>query len=186
MTTQLELSPPPQHYLNWSYTARSWLLSTDHKRIGILYLLSITFFFFIGGAFAVLIRLELMTPAGDLVHSQTYNRLFTAHGVIMIIFFLIPTLPAVLVNYLIPLMIGARDLAFPKLNLLSWYIFLAGAAFTMAAVFSGGVDTGWTFYAPYSSVYSNSAVMLTGIGVLITLFSSILTCLKDRAHLFMN
>jgi len=178
MTTRLELSPPPQHYLNWSYTARSWLLSTDHKRIGILYLLSITFFFFIGGAFAVLIRLELMTPAGDLVHSETYNRLFTAHGVIMIFFFLIPSIPAVLGNFLIPLMIGARDLAFPKLNLLSWYIFLAGAAFTMAAVFSGGVDTGWTFYAPYSSVYSNSAVMLTGIGVFITGFSSILTGLN--------
>jgi cytochrome c oxidase subunit 1 len=123
----------------------------------------------------VLIRLELLTPKGDFVQAETYNKLFTMHGLIMIFFFLIPSIPAVLGNFLIPLMIGARDLAFPRLNLLSWYIFIIGGIFTLTAVVTGGVDTGWTFYTPYSSTYSNSAVVLTALGVFITGFSSILT-----------
>src|SRR4030095_14023497 len=110
-----------EHYLNVSYGVTSWLFTRDHKRIALLYLMSITLFFFLGGAFAVVIRLELLTPAGDLVQAETYNRLFTMHGVIMVFFFLIPSIPAVLGNFLVPLMIGARDLAFPRLNLLSWY-----------------------------------------------------------------
>jgi cytochrome c oxidase subunit I len=166
------------HYLNVSYGVKSWLLAKDHKRIALLYLVSITLFFFLGGFFAVLIRLELLTPAGDLVQAETYNRLFTMHGVIMIFFFLIPSIPAVLGNFLIPMMIGARDLAFPRLNLLSWYIFIAGGIFTLTAVVTGGVDTGWTFYTPYSSTYANSAVVLTALGVFITGFSSILTGLN--------
>src|SRR6478672_13201073 len=109
---------PPRHYLNVNYNVWSWLLSTDHKRIGILYMISLTLFFFVGGAAAVIFRLELMTPPGDLVLSETYNRLFTLHGVIMVWFFLIPSIPTTLGNFLIPMMIGARDLAFPKLNLL--------------------------------------------------------------------
>ena len=113
---------------------KSWLLTTDHKRIALLYLVTITLMFFLGGAFAVVIRLELLTPPGDLVQSETYNKLFTMHGVIMVFFFLIPSIPAVLGNFLVPMMIGARDLAFPRLNLLSWYIYMIGAAFTLWAL----------------------------------------------------
>src|SRR6184192_4746949 len=123
-----------KNYLNAEYGIRSWLLTTDHKRIALLYLVSITFFFFIGGFFALLIRLELLTPAGDLVQADTYNKLFTMHGVIMVFFFLIPSIPAVLGNFLVPLMIGARDLAFPRINLLSWYVFMAGGMLTLYSV----------------------------------------------------
>src|SRR6266576_10340 len=124
---------PPRHYLNEGSGIKSWLLTRDHKRIGLLYLAAITLFFFIGGAFAVLIRLELATPAGDLEADQTYNKLFTMHGVMMVFFFLIPSIPAVLGNFLIPIMIGAKDLAFPKLNLASWYIYWIGGLFTLWA-----------------------------------------------------
>jgi cytochrome c oxidase subunit 1 len=166
------------HYLNADYGIRSWLLTTDHKRIALLYLASVTFMFFIGGAAAVLIRLHLVEPQGALVQPETYNKLFTMHGVVMIFFFLIPAIPAVLGNFLVPLMIGARDLAFPRLNLLSWYVYVVGALFTLAALLSGGVDTGWTFYTPYSTTYSNSNVILVGLGAFITGFSSILTGLN--------
>jgi cytochrome c oxidase subunit I len=168
----------PRNYINAEYGVLSWLLTRDHKRIALLYLGSVTLFFALGGLFAVLIRLELLTPAGDLVQSETYNKLFTMHGVIMVFFFLIPAIPAVLGNFLIPIMIGAKDLAFPKLNLLSWYIYMAGATFAMWAVVSGGVDTGWTFYTPYSSVVSNTHVVATALGIFITGFSSILTGLN--------
>src|SRR5208337_5469533 len=133
-----------EHYLNKEYGIRSWLLTTDHKRIALLYLISITFFFFVGGFFALLIRLELLTPAGDLVQSDTYNKLFTMHGQVMIFFFLIPGVPAVLGNFLIPIMIGAKDLAFPRLNLLSWYLFVVGGILITHVMLTGGVDTGWT------------------------------------------
>src|SRR5258708_40279025 len=139
-----------KHCLNDNYGIRSWLLTKDHKRIAVLYLFSITLFFFLGGLFAALIRLELLTPQGDLFQSDTYNKLFTMHGVNMIFFFLIPSVPAVLGNFLVPLMGGAKDLAFPKINLMSWYIFIAGAIFSLAALVSGGVDTGWSFYTPLS------------------------------------
>ncbi len=169
---------PQRNYLNADYGIKSWLLTTDHKRIGLMYLLTMTLFFFLGGAFAVAIRLELATPHGDLVESETYNKLFTMHGVIMIFFFLIPSIPAVLGNFLLPLMLGARDLAFPRLNLLTWYLFTIGGVFTLYAVVSGGVDTGWTFYTPYSSTYANTHVIATALGVFITGFSSILTGLN--------
>ncbi|MCI0620153.1 MAG: cytochrome c oxidase subunit I [Acidobacteria bacterium] len=167
-----------EHYINANYGIRSWLLTVDHKRIALLYLASITLFFFLGGFFAVLIRLELLTPQGDMVQSETYNKLFTMHGVIMVFFFLIPSIPVVLGNFLVPMMIGARDLAFPRINLLSWYIYIIGGLLTFAAVVGGGVDTGWTFYTPYSSTYSNGYVIATGVGVFITGFSSILTGLN--------
>ncbi|MFZ0428195.1 MAG: cytochrome c oxidase subunit I [Acidobacteriota bacterium] len=167
-----------ENYLTAGYGLKSWLLTTDHKRIAILYLITISIFFAIGGLFAVLIRLELLTPPGDLFSSDTYNKLFTMHGLVMIFFFLIPSIPAVLGNFLIPIMIGARDLAFPRINLLSWYVFVVGGLFTFLVVLLGGVDTGWTFYAPYSEAYSNTAVGLTAIGVFITGFSSILTGLN--------
>src|SRR5437588_751452 len=169
---------PPRHYLNDGYGIRSWLLTRDHKRIALLYLAAVTFFFFIGGAFAVLIRLELATPAGDLVSDETYNKLFTMHGVMMVFFFLIPVIPSVLGNFLIPIMIGAKDLAFPKLNLASWYIYIIGGLFTLYALVSGGVDTGWTFYAPFSTESSTTNVIPTALGIFITGFSSILTGLN--------
>ncbi|HEX9428251.1 MAG TPA: cbb3-type cytochrome c oxidase subunit I, partial [Candidatus Polarisedimenticolia bacterium] len=168
-------TPPKTHYLNADYGIRSWLLTTDHKRIGLLYLISVTFFFAIGGLMAVLIRLELATPQGDLFQADVYNRLFTMHGIMMIFFFLIPSIPAVLGNFLIPIMVGARDLAFPRLNLLSWYIFNIGGLFTIWALLHGGVDTGWTFYTPYSSTYSNTHVIAAAVGIFIAGFSSILT-----------
>jgi cytochrome c oxidase subunit I len=173
-----EEQPPRRHYLNVNYGIRSWLLTRDHKRIALLYLVSITFFFFIGGAAAVLFRLELLTPQSDLFEPETYNKLFTLHGLVMIFFFLIPSIPAVLGNFLVPLMIGARDLAFPRLNLASWYIFVIGGIFALLAAILGGVDTGWTFYTPYSSTYSNSYVILTLTGAFIAGFSSILTGLN--------
>jgi cytochrome c oxidase subunit I len=166
------------NYLNVSHSVKSWLMTTDHKRIGLLYLGTITLFFFIGGIFAVLIRLQLLTPQGSLVQAETYNRLFTMHGMIMIFFFLIPSIPAVLGNFLVPMMLGARDLAFPKLNLLSWYIFVLGGILALVAAAAGGVDTGWTFYTPYSSTYSNSHVIVMGLGIFIAGFSSILTGLN--------
>ena len=166
------------HYLNVSYGLRSWLFTTDHKRIAWLYILSVTFFFVIGGLFATLLRLELLTPQGDLVQAETYNKLFTMHGVVMVWLFLIPSIPAGLGNFLIPMMIGARDLAFPRLNLASWYIFALSGIFIIAAAALGGVDTGWTFYTPYSSIYSNTHVALTVCGIFINGFSSILTGLN--------
>ncbi|MGB3564881.1 MAG: cytochrome c oxidase subunit I [Thermoanaerobaculia bacterium] len=170
--------PRRVHYLNVDYGIKSWLLTQDHKRIAILYLVSISFFFAIGGLMAALIRVELATPAGDLVQPDVYNRLFTAHGVIMIFLFLIPSIPAVLGNFLIPIMIGAKDLAFPKLNLGSWYVYNLGAALMMWALLRGGADTGWTFYTPYSSMYANSEVILTALGAFIVGFSSIMTGLN--------
>ncbi len=166
------------NYLNASYGIKSWLLTTDHKRIALLYLASISVMFFIGGIFATLMRLHLIEPQGALVQPDTYNKLFSAHGIIMVFFFLIPSIPATLGNFLVPMMIGARDLAFPRLNLLSWYIYIIGASLALYALLSGGVDTGWTFYPPYSSLYSQTQVMATALGVFIAGFSSILTALN--------
>ena len=165
-------------YVNVDYGIRSWLLSTDHKRIAILYLISITLLFFVGGLAATIMRLELLTPYGTLVDSETYNKLFTMHGVVMVWFFLIPSIPSVLGNFLVPLMIGAKDLAFPRLNLLSWYIFVVGAAFTLWALINGGVDTGWTFYTPFSTAASTTNVIEVAVGIFIVGFSSILTGLN--------
>ena len=162
-----------------AYTLKSWLLTTDHKRIGLLYMASITFFFFVGGAAATVMRLELMTPQGDVLHSpDAYNRLFTMHGVVMIFFFLIPSIPAVMGNFLVPLMIGARDLAFPWLNLLSWYIYMIGGSIALYILIFGGIDTGWTFYTPFSTMFSNTMVVPAATAVFITGFSSILTGLN--------
>ena len=156
-------------------TLRSWLLTVDHKRIAVLYAITITAFFFIGGLAAAIIRIHLFTPQGVLVSPDTYNKLFTLHGVVMIWFFLVPSIPATLGNFLLPLMIGAKDVAFPKLNLVSWYVLIAGATLTMIALTAGGVDTGWTFYTPYSSIYSNSAVLFAALGIFVVGFSSIAT-----------
>src|ERR1035438_2567955 len=166
------------NYLNAEYGWKSWLFTTDHKRIAVLYMISITVMFVLGGIFAGLIRLELLTPQGDLVNSDTYNKFFTMHGIIMVFFFLIPSIPATLGNFLVPMMIGAKDLAFPRINLLSWYIYIAGALFALTAIVLGGVDTGWTFYTPFSSTFSNTFVITAAVGVFIAGFSSILTGLN--------
>jgi cytochrome c oxidase subunit I len=171
------MTPPNvQHdYLNNDYSVRSWLLTRDHKRIGILYLLGVTVFFFLGSIPAILFRLELLTPLGDLVQAETYNKLFTMHGTVMVFFFLIPVIPGVLGNFVLPLMIGAEDLAFPRWNLASWYLFMLGGLVSTGALIAGGVDTGWTFYAPYSTSFSNTYVSTMIIGVFLSGFSSILT-----------
>jgi cytochrome c oxidase subunit 1 len=174
MTQEATTAHAPS-YLAEPNTISSWLFATDHKRIAILYAISVTIFFFIGGAAATLIRVELLTPQADIVSANTYNRLFTLHGVVMVWFFLIPAIPSTLGNFLLPLMIGAPDLAFPRLNLLSWYVYIAGAILTLGALVAGGVDTGWTFYTPLSTLYSNSAVLWAAAGVFIVGFSSILT-----------
>jgi len=167
-----------ENYLTTGWNWWSWLTTLDHKRIGILYTITITLLFGIGGAAAAMIRLDLLTPHSQLVSVETYNKLFTMHGVIMVWFFLIPSIPATLGNFLIPMMVGARDLAFPRLNLASWYLFVGGALFTIYALLAGGVDTGWTFYAPYSTTFSTSQVFAAATGVFIAGFSSILTGLN--------
>ncbi len=178
MASASAITAERENYLNADYGFRSWLLTTDHKRIALLYLISITFFFFIGGFFALLIRLELLTPQGDLVQADTYNKLFSMHGQVMIFFFLIPAVPAVLGNFLVPMMIGAKDLAFPRINLLSWYLFIAGGGVMLYTMLTGGVDTGWTFYVPLSTAYLNTHVVLAAVAIFIAGFSSILTGLN--------
>ncbi|MCW5943201.1 MAG: cytochrome c oxidase subunit I [Fimbriimonadaceae bacterium] len=165
----------PKSYLDNGHTVASWLLTGDHKRIAMLYLISVSIFFLVGGIAAGMIRAELVMPRGVFLENDSYNKVFTIHGVVMIFFFLIPAIPAVLGNFLIPLMIGARDLAFPRLNLLSWYVYMLGGTFGILAMLFGGVDTGWTFYTPYSSLYSNSQVGLTITGGFMAGLSSIFT-----------
>jgi cytochrome c oxidase subunit 1 len=173
----LDSLPPakPANYLEEGHTLASWLTTTDHKRIGILYALSITAFFFIGGIAIGIVRLELVTPHGALLSDDQYNRLFTLHGIVMVWFFLVPSIPTTFGNFLLPLMIGAREVAFPRLNLFSWYRFVAGAAFTVYSVIAGGVDTGWTFYTPFSTFFSNGHVIAAAAGVFVAGFSSIAT-----------
>lgn len=168
----------PVNYISAGWSIRSWLLTTDHKRIAMLYVLTITGFFFVGGAAAVLMRLELATPEADLVTYDVYNRLFTIHGTIMVWFFLVPSIPATLGNFLVPLMVGARDVAFPRLNLASWYIFVAGGILAVTSIVVGGVDTGWTFYTPYSTTYANSAVVPMMAGIFLSGFGTILTAIN--------
>ncbi len=172
-----ELEPPRSFYTHRSGLL-SWLLTRDHKRIAILYTITITLFFFMGGVAAAMMRINLVEPQGALLSAETYNKTFTFHGVVMVWFFLIPSIPATLGNFLLPLMIGARDLAFPRLNLASWYLFVIGGCFTIACLLLGGVDTGWTFYTPFSTMFSNSNVILVAVGVFVTGFSTILTGLN--------
>ena len=137
------LALPAKNYLNAEYGLKSWLLTLDHKRIALLYLFTTIFFFVIGGTAAALIRLERLTPAGDLVPSDTYNKLFSIHGIIMVFFFLVPIAPGVLGNVLIPFMIGAKDVALPRINLFSWYLVAIGGCVELYMMIAGGVDTGW-------------------------------------------
>ena len=162
------------NYLNEKRGFWSWAVTLDHKRIGVMYLWSILFAFLLGGVFAMLLRLELLTPKRTIMSAETYNRMFTLHGAVMIFLFIIPSIPASLGNFVLPLMLGAKDVAFPRLNLASYYIYVLGALFALAAMVTGGVDTGWTFYTPYSTSTGSSVTLLT-LGAFILGFSSIFT-----------
>jgi cytochrome c oxidase subunit 1 len=170
--------PPPQpprvHYLNETRGLRSWLLTVDHKRIGVMYLASILFAFLLGGVFAIIIRLKLLTPGASFISAETYNKMFTLHGAVMIFLFIIPSIPAALGNFVLPLMLGAKDVAFPRLNLASLYMYWVGALMAVVAMVTGGIDTGWTFYTPYSTSAAGSVSLMT-LGVFIIGFSSIFT-----------
>lgn len=165
-------------YLHDGYGWRSWLFTVDHKRIGIMYLVALTVFFMVGGLFAGLVRVNLLSPSGLILDNDAYNRAFTAHGVVMLFMFLIPAVPGVMGNFFVPIMVGAKDMAFPKLNIGSWYVWMIGAAFAVMAVAAGGIDTGWTLYPPYSSRSSHSNVVPGAFGAFIMGFSSIMTGLN--------
>ena len=165
------------NYLNHSPGIMSWLKTLDHKRIGVMYLFTVLGFFLVGGIFALLVRLELFTAGRTIMDANTYNRMFTYHGAIMVFLVIIPSVPAALGNFFLPVMIGAKDVAFPRLNLASYYIFIVGAFFAVAALFIRGADTGWTFYTPYS-IRTNTTVILVLFGAFIAGFSSILTGLN--------
>src|SRR5665213_1728031 len=169
---------PKRSYLNNEHGLMSWLLTQDHKRIALLYMAATGFFFIIGGTAASLIRLNLLTPGGELMSADTYNKMFSIHGLIMVFFFLVPVAPAVLGNFLIPLMIGAKDVAFPRINLTSWYLFMAGGCLELYMMIFGGVDTGWTFTTPLSTHYVNTHVIAAAMGIFVAGFSSILTGLN--------
>jgi cytochrome c oxidase subunit I len=168
----------PVNYLNSPATGvASWLNTRDHKRIGVMFIVATTIAFALGGFFALLIRLELLTPGPTVMDAMTYNRLFTLHGVVMIFLFMIPAIPSGFGNFLLPIMLGAKDVAFPRLNLLSFYLYLLGAAFALYGMIHGGADTGWTFYAPYSTTTVTSVIPVL-LGAFIIGFSSILTGLN--------
>lgn len=165
------------NYLNAGHGLRSWLTTLDHKRIGVMYLISILSSFFLGGVFALLIRTELLTPGKTIMTADQYNQLFTLHGAVMIFLFIIPGIPAALGNFVLPLMLGAKDVAFPRLNLASWYFWLAGAVLLLTSLLTGAADTGWTFYTPYS-ITTNTSVVLTTFGAFVLGFSSVFTGLN--------
>lgn len=182
MAAVLAQAPPTPSYLEASGPRRGiagWLLTTDHKRIGLLYMYSILSFVAVGVCLGLLMRLELIAPGKTLFSASMYNALFTLHGVIMIFLFIIPGLPAIFGNFFLPIQIGARDVAFPRLNLLSWYCYVLGAALAVTALFTGGgpPDTGWTFYAPYS-LRTTTNVTLAVFAAFVLGFSSILTGLN--------
>lgn len=172
-------------YLNNERTLKSWLLTTDHKRIAIMYMIAITIFFGVGASAAGMIRFELLSPYGIAISNETYNKMFTAHGIVMIFMFLVPSIPAVFGNFFVPLMIGAKDLAFPRLNLASFYIFIAGSLCVLWAILFGGIDTGWTFYTPFSSLYSSTQVTSAVVGIFIIGFSTIFTGVNFIATIHM-
>ena len=187
MSTTLDRATPPdlarfaparESYLTDEKSIWSWLLTTDHKRISLLYFATITAFFFLGGAAAAMMRLNLVSPNGLIADHELYNRLFTMHGVLMVWFFLVPAIPVTLGNFVTPLMLGARDLAFPRVNLASWYLFLSGGLLALAGLAIGGVDTGWTFYTPLSTTYAKGYVTLVCLGIILSGYSSIATGLN--------
>ncbi len=163
-----------ENYLTHKTGILSWLVTLDHKRIGIMYLISVLIAFFLGGVFAILIRTELLGPGQTIMDNDTYNKIFTLHGAVMIFLFIIPGIPAALGNFVLPIMLGAKDVAFPRLNLTSYYLYVIGAIFALLSIILGSADTGWTFYTPYSTSTSTSVVTIV-FGAFILGFSSILT-----------
>ncbi len=176
-TSGVAVTPPPVHYLNHDKSIRSWLLTVDHKRIGLMYLVSVSLAFLIAGILAMFVRYELMAPGQDIMTAETYNKFFSMHGIMMVFLFIIPSIPAVMGNFALPLHLGAKDVAFPRLNLASYYIYLAGGILVVAALLVGKVDTGWTFYTPYSDRTSDAVLFMT-MAVFVAGFSSILTGLN--------
>ncbi|MGI6417102.1 MAG: cytochrome c oxidase subunit I [Thermoguttaceae bacterium] len=167
-------SSAPLNYLNCQRGFLSWALTLDHKRIGVMYLVSIMASLGLGGLFAMLIRAELIAPGETIVKEDTYNQFFTLHGAIMIFLFILPGIPAALGNFILPIMLGAKDVAFPRLNLASYYLWLVGAVFFLVALVTGGLDTGWTLYVPYA-FQTDTRVLTAGLGAFILGFSSIFT-----------
>jgi cytochrome c oxidase subunit 1 len=165
---------PGENYLNSPKGIKNWLYTVDHKRIGVMYLWSVLTAFFLGGIMALLVRIELLTPKQTIMSAEAYNQVFTLHGAIMVFLFIIPSVPAALGNFLLPLMLGAKDVAFPRLNLLSFYIYVVGTLMALGAIVLGGVDTGWTFYTPYSTT-TGGAVGLMVMAAFVLGFSSIFT-----------
>lgn len=166
-----------ENYLTTGKGLLSWLFTLDHKRIAVMYMVAILSSFFLGGVFALLIRAELWTPGTTIMSADTYNKMFTLHGAVMIFLFIIPGIPAALGNFVLPLMLGAKDVALPRMNLLSFWCWLAGATLAVVSIVVGAVDTGWTFYTPYSTTTSTAVVSMT-LGVFILGFSSIFTGLN--------
>jgi cytochrome c oxidase subunit I len=172
-------TPVPKNYLNADKGIWSWMTTVDHKRIGIMYLVSVMTAFLLGGVFALIVRLSLLNPkhmifGSVLVSAETYNQLFTLHGVVMVFLFVIPSIPAALGNFMLPLMLGAKDVAFPRLNLASYYIYVTGMIFALTSLVTGAVDTGWTFYTPYSTTTQGTVTLMT-LAAFVLGFSSILT-----------
>jgi cytochrome c oxidase subunit 1 len=173
-------SPPGENYYSYPKGIMSWIVTLDHKRIGLMYLFSTLFFFFVGGVFAMLIRLELMAPGGQYMTPDEYNQIFTYHGTIMVFLVIIPMIPAAIGNFVLPMMLGAKDVAFPRLNLASYYLYFTGAIFAVLTMFFGRVDTGWTFYTPYSTTTMTNATLMLSAAFVIG-FSSIFTGLNFMA-----
>ncbi len=166
------------NYWNAEQGIWSWLTTLDHKRIGVMYLISTLTAFAAGGAMALLVRLALLTHQdGKIISAEMYNQAFTLHGALMVFLFIIPSIPGALGNFFLPIMIGAKDVAFPRLNLFSLYLYWTGAIFTLASLLLGGIDTGWTFYVPYSTTTATAVFPVT-FGVFIMGFSSVLTGLN--------
>ena len=164
----------PANYLKAERGFKSWIFTLDHKRIGVMYLWSVLLMFLLGGLFAMLVRLEMLTPGKTIMEADTYNQMFTLHGAVMIFLFIIPAIPASLGNFVLPMMLGAKDVAFPRLNLASYWLYVVGALFGVLAMVTGGVDTGWTFYTPYSTSTNTSVTTMT-FAAFILGFSSIFT-----------
>ncbi|HVY46056.1 MAG TPA: cbb3-type cytochrome c oxidase subunit I, partial [Minicystis sp.] len=188
--TEGEAPAPPlaPSYLVADRGIRSWLFTTDHKRIGLMFYVMVVLMLGLGGAFALVLRIELLTPNHTFIDALTYNRMFTLHGVSMVWLFMIPSIPNVFGNFFLPIMIGAKDLAFPRLNLASFYVYMLGAGIVLGGMVAGGADTGWTFYAPYSSTSQTSIVpvvfgiFVLGVSTIMTSVNFIVTVHTMRAR----
>jgi len=176
-----------QNYLQYEPGIWNWLTTKDHKKIGIMYAVSLALVFLVAGVLALMVRTELVSQGETIMDADTYNQVFTMHGILMVFLFLVPSIPAILGNFVLPLQIGAKDVAFPRLNLASWYVYMIGAIMTCAALYYGGVDTGWTFYTPYSAttgggvIWMTAAIFVAGFASIFTGINFIVTIHKMRA-----